>query len=208
MPYFFIFILLFLKVLPSKLITFLFVASNIFSPELTLVGETISADIVIYGGTSAGVTAAVQAKRMGISVVLVSPQQRLGGMTSNGLGSVDSSRQVLIGGIAREFLSSSLEALPKSGLMEMAKFRSFWQSSQGTSGVDGDRRTMWVFEPNVAEEIFNSFIQENGIQVFKDEWLDRDEGLQMDQDRIISFTSLSGFASLVKFSLIVHTKVT
>ena len=181
-----------MKILPSKLITCLFVASNIFFSELTLVGETISADIVIYGGTSAGVTAAVQAKRMGISVVLVSPQQRLGGMTSNGLGSVDSSRQVLIGGIAREFYHRVWRHYQSPDSWRWQNSEAFGNRGQGTSGVDGDRRTMWVFEPNVAEEIFNSFIQENGIQVFKDEWLDRDEGLQMDQDRIISFTSLSG----------------
>ncbi len=36
-------------------------------------------DVVIYGGTAAAVTAAVQAKQMGKSVVIVSPDKHLGG---------------------------------------------------------------------------------------------------------------------------------
>jgi ribulose 1,5-bisphosphate synthetase/thiazole synthase len=43
-------------------------------------------DLVIYGGTSAAVTAAVQAKMMGKSVVVVSPDIHLGGLSSGGLG--------------------------------------------------------------------------------------------------------------------------
>src|SRR5437879_3803536 len=36
-----------------------------------------NADVVVYGGTSAGVTAAVQAARMGRSVVLIEPGKHL-----------------------------------------------------------------------------------------------------------------------------------
>ena len=40
-------------------------------------GETKKFDIVIYGGTSAGIAAAVQAKKMQKSVVVVSPDLHL-----------------------------------------------------------------------------------------------------------------------------------
>ena len=69
--------------------------------EAALATETY--DVVIYGGTSAGVVAAVEAKRMGKSVVLVSPDTHLGGMTSGGLGWTDSGNTSLIGGLARDF---------------------------------------------------------------------------------------------------------
>ena len=49
----------------------------------------ISCDVAIYGGTSGGVVAAVQAARMGKNVVLVEPGRHLGGMTSGGLSAVD-----------------------------------------------------------------------------------------------------------------------
>lgn len=42
------------------------------------------ADIIIYGGTSAGITAAVQAKKMGKTVIVVSPDIHLGGLSSGG----------------------------------------------------------------------------------------------------------------------------
>jgi flavin-dependent dehydrogenase len=60
-------------------------------------------DVVIYGGTSAGVSAAVQAVRMGRSVILLEPGKHLGGMTSGGLGATDIGNKGAIGGIAREF---------------------------------------------------------------------------------------------------------
>ena len=49
-------------------------------------------DVVVYGGTSAGVTAAVQARQMGRSVVLLEPGRHLGGLTSGGLGNTDIGR--------------------------------------------------------------------------------------------------------------------
>ena len=62
-----------------------------------------SADVVIYGGTSAAVTAAVQVHRMGLSVIVVSPDTHLGGMSSSGLGFTDTGNKEVIGGLAREF---------------------------------------------------------------------------------------------------------
>src|SRR5438874_3811472 len=60
-------------------------------------------DIVVYGATPAGVSAAVQARRLGKSVVLIEPGQYLGGMTAGGLGATDIGNKAAIGGLAREF---------------------------------------------------------------------------------------------------------
>src|SRR5436190_24084395 len=60
-------------------------------------------DLVVYGGTAAGVVAAVQAKRMGKSVVIVSPDTHLGGLSSGGLGFTDTGNKAVIGGLSREF---------------------------------------------------------------------------------------------------------
>jgi len=46
-------------------------------------------DVLVYGGTPAGVAAAAQAARMGRSVVLVEPGQHLGGMTSGGISTTE-----------------------------------------------------------------------------------------------------------------------
>ena len=53
-------------------------------------------DVVIYGGTSAAVTAAVQVKRMGKSVIIVSPDKHLGGLSSGGLGWTDTGNKSVI----------------------------------------------------------------------------------------------------------------
>ena len=60
-------------------------------------------DIVVYGGTSAGVSAAIQSSRLGKSVVLIEPTKRIGGLTTGGLGQTDIGNKQAIGGISREF---------------------------------------------------------------------------------------------------------
>ena len=62
----------------------------------------VEADVCVYGGTSGGVAAAVQAARMGKRVVLVEPGRHLGGMTSGGLSAVDIGQPPTVGGIARD----------------------------------------------------------------------------------------------------------
>ena len=62
------------------------------------------ADVVIWGGTVCGVTAAVAAQRSdpSLTIVWLVNGTRLGGMTSGGLGGVD--RSMNIGGLAAELL--------------------------------------------------------------------------------------------------------
>src|SRR4051794_41882751 len=57
-----------------------------------------SFDIVVYGGTSGGIAAAIQAARMGKSVVLIEPSEHIGGLTSGGLGVTDSGGKAAVGG--------------------------------------------------------------------------------------------------------------
>jgi hypothetical protein len=65
--------------------------------------HVIEYDVAIYGGTPAGVTAAIQAAKLGRKVVLISQNQHVGGMTSGGLTATDLGHKESIGGIAMEF---------------------------------------------------------------------------------------------------------
>ena len=65
--------------------------------------KTTNYDVVIYGGTSAGIASAIQSSRMGKSVVLIEPSNRLGGLTTGGLGQTDIGNKHIVGGISREF---------------------------------------------------------------------------------------------------------
>lgn len=73
------------------------------APEAPVVD--VEADVVVYGGTSGGVVAAVQAARQGNSVVLVVFGRHLGGMTSGGLTSTDGVNAKVQGGLTREYFA-------------------------------------------------------------------------------------------------------
>ena len=149
-------------------------------------------DVVVYGGTSAGVIAAVQAKRMGRSVVLVSPYKRLGGLSSGGLGFTDTGNKAVIGGLAREFYHRVFLHYDKSEAWRWQKKSEYGNKGQGTPAVDGAQRTMWIFEPHVAEQIFEELVKEFGIRVDRDEWLNRETGVKKNGPRIASMSTLSG----------------
>lgn len=153
---------------------------------------THSADVIVYGGTSAAVTAAVQAKKMGKSVVVVSPDKHLGGLSSGGLGWTDTGNKAVIGGLARDFYHRVWREYQKPETWKWQKPEEYGNKGQGTPAIDGQNRTMWIFEPSVAEKVFDGFVREFEIPVFRDEWLDREQGVKKAGGRITSITTLSG----------------
>ncbi len=62
----------------------------------------IECDVLVYGGTPAGVTSSIQAARMGKKVVFMSFNRHVGGMTSGGLTASDLGKADSIGGLALE----------------------------------------------------------------------------------------------------------
>src|SRR5258705_7563926 len=78
----------------------LFICSQLYRLRAA---EVIESDICVYGGTAGGVAAAVQAARMGKTVVIAEFGNHIGGMTSGGLGETDIGNKAAIGGISREF---------------------------------------------------------------------------------------------------------
>ncbi|MCC5927649.1 MAG: FAD-dependent oxidoreductase [Cyclobacteriaceae bacterium] len=149
-------------------------------------------DIVVYGGNAAGVMSAVQAKRMGKSVVIVCPDVHLGGLTSGGLGWTDTGKKEVIGGLAREFYQRVYTHYQKDEAWKWQDREEYGNVGQGTPAIDGTHRTMWIFEPHVAENILDDYIKEYEIEVHRDEWLDRENGVLEENNRIVSITTLSG----------------
>jgi hypothetical protein len=149
-------------------------------------------DVVIYGGTCAAVTSAVQIKKMGKSVIIVSPDKHLGGLSSGGLGFTDTGNKAVIGGLARDFYHRIYLHYQKPESWKQQKQSEYGNKGQGTPAMDGESRTMWIFEPHAAEQVFEDYIQEFSIEVVRDEWLDRAKGVQKDGDKITAITTLSG----------------
>ena len=149
-------------------------------------------DVVVYGCTSAGVMAAVQAQRMGKSVVLLGPDQHLGGLSSGGLGWTDSGDKAVIGGLAREFYGRVFDHYAHDRAWRWQQREDYGNRGQGSPAVDGASRTMWIFEPHVAESVFEQLVAEHGLAVHRDAWLDRDNGVQLEDGRIRAITTLAG----------------
>ncbi len=149
-------------------------------------------DVVVYGGTSAGIIAAVQAKCMGKSVIVVGPDRHLGGLSSGGLGFTDTGNKAVIGGLARDFYHRVWRHYDRPEAWRWQTRAEYGNKGQGTPAIDGDQRTMWIFEPHVAERIFEDYVKECAIPVDRDEWLDRAKGVRKEGGRIAAITMLSG----------------
>lgn len=171
-----------------------------FSPLLSLVllmqpGRAAAVetyDVVVYGGTSAGVIAAVQARRMGKTAVLVGPDRHLGGLSSGGLGWTDTGNKAVIGGLSRDFYHRVWKEYQKPTTWKWQKPEEYGNKGQGTPAIDGNQRTMWIFEPRVAEKVFEDYVRESEVPVFRDEWLDRQKGVRLENGLIREITMLSG----------------
>ena len=151
-----------------------------------------SYDIVVYGGTAAGVIAAVQAKKMGKSVVIVGPDKHLGGLTAGGLGWTDTGNKGIIGGLSREFYERVWQHYQKEGSWKYQAAADYSSGVRTKTAIDNTSRTAWNFEPHVAETVFEDLVREHKIPVHRDQWLDRAKGVKKKGGRITSIKMLSG----------------
>jgi len=117
---------------------------------------TFEADVCVFGGTSGGVIAAVQAARMGKTVILLESGRHLGGMTSGGLSAVDIGDPRSVGGLAREYFTK-LAATTGTVLA--------WDKPFENKGGGPATGGSYAIEPHQAEHLFNEMIQEAGVQV-------------------------------------------
>lgn len=130
-------------------------------------------DVVIYGGTSAGISAAIQTSRMGKSVVLIEPTQRLGGLTTGGLGATDIGNKQAIGGISREFYQNIKKYYNNPDNWK-------WQNPQDyqQNRNEDSNDAMWTFEPSAALSVYNKMMEPENIEIIYGERLDRKNGVK------------------------------
>ena len=114
-------------------------SSAAMDSSLLVKSKAHTVDICIYGGTAAGVIAAFTAKKMGKTVVLIEPGRHLGGMSSGGLGYTDIGNKYVVTGLSRDF------------------YRRI--------GAHYGKFEQWIFEPKVAEAIFDDYVKRAGITV-------------------------------------------
>lgn len=130
-------------------------------------------DVVIYGGTSAGISSAIQSSRMNQKVLLIEPTSRVGGLTTGGLGATDIGSKNAIGGISREFYQNVKKHYDKPENWKFQNKDDYSESRNRPEDVD----VMWTFEPSVALQIFFDMMKNEKIDLVYQQRLLRDGGV-------------------------------
>jgi hypothetical protein len=117
-------------------------------------------DVVVYGATPAGVTAAVAAAQEGSRTVVIEPLPLVGGMMSGGLSFSDSNQ------MARECLGGLFETFHRRVEKDYAN-----RGVQLPYRVADKDQKPWTYEPHVAERVFEAMLREAGVRVVLNETL-------------------------------------
>jgi len=169
------------------LITVLISVTGFKSPEKSL-NQTY--DIVIYGGTSAGIAAAIQASRLGKSVVVIEPSNRIGGLTTGGLGQTDIGNKQAIGGISREFYQNIRLYYENPANWKWQKKEKYRDGGQTKTAENEE--AMWTFEPSAALEVYHNMLKDENVIIKYNQRLDRSDGVKKEGATITSITMESG----------------
>jgi hypothetical protein len=151
-----------------------FTLSSIMLASTGFGAEPEKYDLVIYGGSSAAVAAAVQAKKMGRSVVVIEPTDRIGGLTTGGLGQTDIGNKMVIGGISRDFYRAvrTWYNKPESWKWEKKPEKGAFKGT-GQSVTAAEEDTLWTFEPSTALSIYKDWVKQHDITIVYGERLNR-----------------------------------
>lgn len=135
----------------------LFLVCAMLLPAVWASGK--SYDVVIYGGSSGGFTAAIQAAKLGKTVVLIEPTGHIGGMNVEGLGGtdIDNHREFrnspAVGGLALEFYRRIARHYGKAQAFD-------------TMLAKGEKvPALWRFEPHVAEAVILGWLKEHAVDL-------------------------------------------
>ena len=169
------------------LVATLFAASSPGPIAVAAGPAAVEADIVVYGGTSGGVVAALTAARLVKSVILIEPTRHLGGLTSGGLGATDIGNKRVIGGTSRDFYRRIARHYARDDAWTVQR-RADYKSSRQVGNED----TMWTFEPHVAEQVYRAMLGERPVTLLEGERIVLKAGVTKRLGRIESIRLESG----------------
>jgi hypothetical protein len=118
--------------------------------------DATHADVVVYGGTPGGVTAAIAASRDGASVVLLEQTKHVGGLSTSGLNRDEGEHmdRSTLGGLSEQF---TFEAARRSGTQ--------------TENAEGAR--MW--QSRIAEQVFLDMLKKAGVPIRYEQFIEKVE---------------------------------
>ncbi len=136
------------------------ITGSVFCLLPVWVAAQLHYDVVVYGGTPGGITAAIQVAKMGKSVALIETTAHVGGIMTNGLGVTDIDSQkafqnsVSVGGLALEYYRRIAKIYGRE-----AEFEEAWRTRT-------KKHALWSHEPGVGEKVLMDWLAENKVSVF------------------------------------------
>ncbi len=160
----------------------------------TFANKGLNYDIVVYGASSAGVTASVQAAKMGKKVLLISQTKQIGGLTSSGLGATDINKHLAIGGLSREFYQRVYTYYEDSSSWKNENRKDYLKRlGKAFYGAWNDSLKMqWMFEPYIADKVFRDMLRDADVSILYNERIDLKKTLDKQGTRIQSIKMESG----------------
>lgn len=117
--------------------------------------KDIAIDLAIFGATPSGIASAITAGRKGLTIALISSNDQLGGILTNGLGVMDR--------LYTGFRSPLFNEISENIINYYIK-----KYGENSEQVKVCKDTRLTFEPHVAEYVFNNLVEKNkNIKVFK-----------------------------------------
>ena len=148
-------------------------------------------DIVVYGATPAGMSALMQARKMGYEATLIEPTGRIGGLTTGGLGQTDIGNKAAFGGLARKFYKDIKAFYEKDSAWKFQKRDDY--RPRGQSCWERGEDSMWTFEPSAALKVLEYWEKDNALRIVRGERLDRGPGgVTLENGRITAIRTESG----------------
>jgi len=140
-----------------------------YRPPQPSAPQSFESDLCVYGGNSGGIIAALTARKNGLTVTLLEPSDHLGGLTTGGLGYSDIGNKFAIGGLSRQFYKRL--------------------------GQKYSQEESWLFEPQIAERVYQEWLDEVGVTCYFGSFLDT---VELDQGRITKITTRNGMTVIAK----------
>lgn len=140
---------------------------------------SVSYDVITYGGTPAGIAAAIHAARDGVKVLLIEPTKHIGGLSTSGINTAESEHMLAwtIGGFADEFYR------------RMGRYYEENKANQTYPHNDKRLDTIYFFESSVAERTYLEMLKEAGVET---RYGANVESVRKDGTKIIGITLTDG----------------
>jgi hypothetical protein len=125
-------------------------------------GAVGSADVIIYGGTPAGLAAAAAVVREGMRPIVIEPTVHIGGLITGGIACTDTGTPQFVGGLSAEFFDQvatenrRLYPTPEKPVIRFRGRSIPWRPARN-----------WDLEPKVARAVFDEWVRKGGYPLIR-----------------------------------------